>query len=113
MAKRPVFEEVSDPTATSRPVTTTGMIDAAPRGARRAIRVWLMILFVMVLSMIVLGGATRLMTQLTSRPPRVAPADPGSANADRLGNTAVMRRSSRSTPLALGTSRSESTNIAQ
>lgn len=60
MAKRPVFEEVSDPTATSRPVTTTGMIDAAPRGARRAIRVWLMILFVMVLSMIVLGGATRL-----------------------------------------------------
>lgn len=60
MAKRPVFEEVSDPTATSRPVTTTGMIDAAPREARRAIRVWLMILFVMVLSMIVLGGATRL-----------------------------------------------------
>ncbi|GGF69262.1 heme A synthase [Paracoccus acridae] len=60
MAKRPVFEEVSDPTATSRPVTTTGMIDAAPRGARRAIRLWLMILFVMVLSMIVLGGATRL-----------------------------------------------------
>ena len=60
MAKRPVFEEVLDPAATSRPVTTTGMIDAAPRGARRAIRVWLMVLFVMVLSMIVLGGATRL-----------------------------------------------------
>ncbi|MDQ1899753.1 COX15/CtaA family protein [Paracoccus sp. WLY502] len=60
MAKRPVFEEVSDPTASSRPVTTTGMIDAAPRGARRAIRVWLMILFVMVLAMIALGGATRL-----------------------------------------------------
>ena len=60
MAKRPVFEEVSDPTASSRPVTTTGMIDAAPRGARRAIRVWLMVLFVMVLAMIALGGATRL-----------------------------------------------------
>lgn len=60
MAKRPVFEEVLDPHASSRPVTTTGMIDAAPRGARRAIRVWLMILFVMVLAMIALGGATRL-----------------------------------------------------
>ena len=60
MAKRPVFEEVLDPAAPSRPVTTTGMIDAAPRGARRAIRVWLMILFVMVLAMIALGGATRL-----------------------------------------------------
>ena len=60
MAKRPVFEEVLDPHASSRPVTTTGMIDAAPRGARRAIRVWMMILFVMVLAMIALGGATRL-----------------------------------------------------
>ena len=42
MAKRPVFQEVLDPAAPSRPVTTTGMIDAArngaSRGARRAIR---------------------------------------------------------------------------
>lgn len=60
MAKRPVFEEVLDPAASSRPVAKTGMIDAAPRGARRAIRLWLMVLFVMVLTMIVLGGATRL-----------------------------------------------------
>lgn len=60
MAKRPVFEEVSDPTASSRPVTQTGMIDAAPKGARRAIRIWLMILFAMVAAMIALGGATRL-----------------------------------------------------
>ncbi|RJK98505.1 heme A synthase [Paracoccus siganidrum] len=59
MAKRPVFEEVSDPTA-SRPVKTTGMIDAAPKGARRAIRLWLVVLFALVLAMIVLGGATRL-----------------------------------------------------
>lgn len=59
MAKRPVFQEVSDPTA-ARPVQTTGMIDARPRGARRAIRLWLMVLFVMVLAMIVVGGATRL-----------------------------------------------------
>ncbi|WP_295048739.1 heme A synthase [uncultured Paracoccus sp.] len=60
MAKRPVFEEVLDPAASSRPVTRTGMIDAAPKGARRAIRIWLMILFVMVAAMIALGGATRL-----------------------------------------------------
>ncbi len=60
MAKRPVFEEVLDPTASSRPVTQTGMIDAAPKGARGAIRIWLMILFVMVVAMIALGGATRL-----------------------------------------------------
>jgi cytochrome c oxidase assembly protein subunit 15 len=60
MAKRPIFQEVLDPAAPSRPVTTTGMIDAASRGARRAIRIWLMVLFVMVLAMIKLGGATRL-----------------------------------------------------
>ena len=64
MAKRPLFEEVLDPTATSRPVATTGMIDAArngaSRGARRAIRVWLMMLFALVVAMIALGGATRL-----------------------------------------------------
>lgn len=59
MAKRPVFEEVADQTA-SRPVAQTGMIDAAPRGARRAIRLWLMVLFAMVAAMIALGGATRL-----------------------------------------------------
>ncbi|MCQ0969731.1 COX15/CtaA family protein [Paracoccus sp. TK19116] len=60
MAKRPVFEDVSDPAATTRPVTSTGIIDAAPKGARRAIKVWLIVLFVMVASMIALGGATRL-----------------------------------------------------
>jgi cytochrome c oxidase assembly protein subunit 15 len=59
MAKRPVFQEVSDPTA-ARPVQTIGMIDARPRGARRAIRAWLAVLFVLVLAMIVVGGATRL-----------------------------------------------------
>lgn len=60
MAKRPVFEEISDPTASSRPVTHTGMIDAVPKGARRAIRAWLILLFVMVAAMVALGGATRL-----------------------------------------------------
>ncbi|MGZ3216999.1 heme A synthase [Paracoccus sp. T5] len=59
MAKRPVFQEVSDPSV-SRPVQTTGMIDARPKGARRAIKLWLMVLFAMVLAMIAVGGATRL-----------------------------------------------------
>jgi len=59
MAKRPVFQEISDPQAARAP-QTTGMIDARPRGARRAIRAWLAVLFVLVLAMIVVGGATRL-----------------------------------------------------
>lgn len=59
MAKRPVFQEVSDPAA-ARPVQTTGMIDARPKGARKAIRAWLAVLFLLVLAMIVVGGATRL-----------------------------------------------------
>ena len=59
MAKRPVFEEVTDPEA-ARPTQVTGMIDAGPKGARRAIRLWLVVLFVLVWAMIVLGGATRL-----------------------------------------------------
>lgn len=59
MAKRPIFEEVSDPNA-SRPVARTGLIDAAPKGARRAIRLWLIVLFALVVAMIALGGATRL-----------------------------------------------------
>lgn len=59
MAKRPVFEEVSDKTRPHSGVKT-GIIDAAPKGARRAIRVWLIVLFAMVAAMIALGGATRL-----------------------------------------------------
>lgn len=59
MARRPVFEEV---TATERPAAATrgGMIDAGHRGARGAIRVWLIVLFILVVAMIALGGATRL-----------------------------------------------------
>ena len=57
MAKRPIFQEVTE---TQRPVATGGMIDAAPKGARGAIRVWLFVLFAMVAAMIALGGATRL-----------------------------------------------------
>ena len=60
MSKRPVFQEVTEPTASTRPATTSGMIGSGPKGARRAIRVWLIILFVLVAAMIALGGATRL-----------------------------------------------------
>lgn len=59
MAKpRSIFEEVGQKPAT--PAPTGGMIDKAPKGARRAIRLWLMVLFALVLVMIVVGGATRL-----------------------------------------------------
>ncbi len=59
MAKRPIFQEVSSQTPPAQP-PAGGMIDARPKGARGAIRVWLVLLFVMVASMIALGGATRL-----------------------------------------------------
>ena len=59
MAKRPVFQEVAE--TTTRPATPAGgMIDSGHRGARRAIRIWLIVLFVLVAAMIALGGATRL-----------------------------------------------------
>ncbi|UFS67714.1 COX15/CtaA family protein [Paracoccus denitrificans] len=59
MARRPVFQEVTE---TTPPGTTPsgGMIDAGHKGARGAIRIWLVVLFVMVAAMIALGGATRL-----------------------------------------------------
>ena len=56
--KRSIFEEVG--AEADRPATTAGLIDARPRGARRAIRIWLIMLFVMVAAMIVIGGLTRL-----------------------------------------------------
>ncbi|WP_146345423.1 heme A synthase [Falsiphaeobacter marinintestinus] len=57
--KRNIFEEVSgdDPV---RPVTQPGLIDKGRGGARNGIRVWLMILFALVVAMIVVGGLTRL-----------------------------------------------------
>lgn len=57
--KRKLFEDVSE--AQSKPAEPTGgMIDAGKRGARRAIRVWLMLLFALVVVMIAVGGLTRL-----------------------------------------------------
>src|SRR5690606_35351036 len=59
MAKRPIFQEMSSQTPPAQP-PAGGMIDARPRGARGAIRIWLVALFVLVAAMIALGGATRL-----------------------------------------------------
>lgn len=56
---RSIFEDVSE----SRPPaqkTATGAIGAKKRGARRAIRVWLMILLTLVAVMTAVGGLTRL-----------------------------------------------------
>ena len=59
MARRPVFQEVTDTTPRAVP-PQGGMIDAGHKGARGAIRVWLIVLFALVAAMIALGGATRL-----------------------------------------------------
>ncbi len=57
--KRKLFEEVgSGARAADSPAG--GMIDAGRRGARGAIRVWLMVLFALVVVMIAVGGLTRL-----------------------------------------------------
>ena len=57
--KRKLFEEVG---AERRDETQrqTGMIDQGRKGARRAIRMWLMVLFALVVAMIAVGGLTRL-----------------------------------------------------
>ena len=59
MAKRPVFQDVTE-VSPAPPQPAGGMIDAAPKGARRAIRAWLVVLFALVVLMIAVGGATRL-----------------------------------------------------
>ncbi|MCW1933182.1 heme A synthase [Pararhodobacter zhoushanensis] len=56
MAKRPIFEETAAPA--TAPAPRAGI--EAPKGARRAIQIWLGLLFVMVLAMITVGGMTRL-----------------------------------------------------
>ena len=57
--KRKLFEDVTD-TGASREAPKGGMIDAGRRGARGAVRIWLMVLFAMVVVMIAVGGLTRL-----------------------------------------------------
>jgi heme a synthase len=57
MAKRPIFEEVGD----GAPRTPAPRVTIErPAGARRAIRVWLMVLFALVVAIIAVGGLTRL-----------------------------------------------------
>ncbi|OCX66142.1 heme A synthase [Thioclava sp. SK-1] len=57
--KRSIFEEVGSDVKAA-PALKGGMINAKSRGARRGIRAWLAVLFVLVLTMIAVGGATRL-----------------------------------------------------
>lgn len=57
--KRSIFQEVSD-ADTPRQTPQGGMIDAGRRGARGAVRLWLMLLFALVVVMIAVGGLTRL-----------------------------------------------------
>ena len=56
--KRSIFEEVAG--VAKPPVPQGGMIDAAGKGARRGIRLWLIGIFLLLAAMIVLGGLTRL-----------------------------------------------------
>ena len=55
--KRSIFEEVE---TRDKAVPQTGVIDRAKRGARGPIRLWLMLIFVLVVAMILVGGLTRL-----------------------------------------------------
>ena len=56
--KRSIFEEVGEKREVAKPAG--GVIDQAPKGARRGIRLLLSILFTMVVLMIAVGGLTRL-----------------------------------------------------
>lgn len=58
--KRAIFEEVDASKVPAAAAPQTGGIDRHPKGARRAIRFWLMSLFALVCVMIVVGGMTRL-----------------------------------------------------
>lgn len=57
--KRSIFEEVSDKGA-AKPAAQPGLIDKGRGGARRGVRLWLMLLFALVVVMIAVGGLTRL-----------------------------------------------------
>ena len=59
MATKPrsIFEEVG---TDQRPTTVTGAIDRSRPDARRWVRLWLLVLFALVVAMIVIGGFTRL-----------------------------------------------------
>ncbi len=56
--KRSVFEEVG--AAGQAPVVPVGGLIDRPKGARRGIRAWMIVLFLLVVTMIAVGGMTRL-----------------------------------------------------
>ncbi|MEM6482535.1 MAG: heme A synthase [Pseudomonadota bacterium] len=58
--KRSIFEDVGTDAAAVRTEPRGGMIDAGKTGARGAIRLWLILLFALVVVMITVGGLTRL-----------------------------------------------------
>lgn len=58
--KRSIFEEVGTEKAAAPATPAGGLIDTGRGGARGAIRVWLMLLFALVVVMIAVGGLTRL-----------------------------------------------------
>lgn len=57
---RKLFEDVGDETPQARKAPAPGMIERGGGGARRGIRIWLMLLFVLVAAMVIVGGLTRL-----------------------------------------------------
>ncbi|OJY31823.1 MAG: heme A synthase [Rhodobacterales bacterium 65-51] len=57
--KRSIFEEVGSDTRAA-PARQPGLIDRGHGGARGAIRLWLVLIFLMVAAMIIVGGLTRL-----------------------------------------------------
>ncbi len=58
--KRSIFEEVGVDKTPDKPKPQTGLIDKARGGARGPIRLWLMVIFALVVAMILVGGMTRL-----------------------------------------------------
>jgi len=58
--KRSIFEEVGDGEARATQTAQPGAIDRGRRGARKGIRAWLVVIFVLVAVMIAVGGLTRL-----------------------------------------------------
>jgi cytochrome c oxidase assembly protein subunit 15 len=57
--KRSIFQDVQTQTALASP-QAAGAIDARPKGARRGLKIWLMMIFALVCLMILVGGLTRL-----------------------------------------------------
>ena len=57
--KRSIFEEVGDGSTPAAPAAT-GVIDRGRRGARKGIRAWLAVIFILIVAMIAVGGLTRL-----------------------------------------------------